>query len=122
MYCVTCNKPKLCRVFKSRYISEVSFVPAAKSVRSNFEPVCSSTDIANDLRNSLKECFSVKDVFLFINRFNIQSTTLNRATSGPGYFDPIKRRNLLTENIVSQTVTPSYKSCEILTRLSSEIY
>ena len=37
----------------------------------------------------------------------IQSTPLNRATSGPGCFDPIKRRNLLTENIVSQTVIPS---------------
>ena len=30
----------------------------------------------------------------------IQSTPLNRVTSGPGYFDPIKRRNLLTENML----------------------
>ena len=30
----------------------------------------------------------------------IQSTPLNRATSGPVYFDPIKRRNLLTENML----------------------
>ena len=52
----------------------------------------------------------------------VQSTPLNSATSGPGCFDPIKRRNLLTENIVSQTVIMSYKSCEILTRLSGEIY
>ena len=51
---------------------------------------------------------------------NIQSTPLNRVTSGPGCFDPIKRRNRLTENIVSQTVILSYKSCEILTRLSDE--
>ena len=38
----------------------------------------------------------------------IQSTPLNRVT------------NQLTENIVSQTVILSYKSCEILTRLSDE--
>ena len=31
---------------------------------------------------------------------HIQSTPLNRATSGPGYFDPIKQRNLLTENML----------------------
>ena len=49
---------------------------------------------------------------------SLQSTPLNRVTSGPGYFDPIKRRNLLTENILSQTVIPSYKSCDILTPLS----
>ena len=30
----------------------------------------------------------------------IHPTPLNRATSVPGYFDPIKRRNLLTENIL----------------------
>ena len=36
----------------------------------------------------------------------IQSTPLIRATSGPGCFDPIKRRNILTQNIVSQTVIP----------------
>ena len=30
----------------------------------------------------------------------IQSTPLNRVTSGPGYFDPVKRRNLLTENML----------------------
>ena len=52
----------------------------------------------------------------------LQSTPLNRATSGPVRFDPIKRRNLLTEIILSQYVIPSYKSCEILTRLCSEIY
>ena len=46
------------------------------------------------------------------NSIAMQSTRHNRATSGPGRFDPIKRRNLLTENIVSQTVIPSYKSCE----------
>ena len=50
------------------------------------------------------------------------ATPLNRATTGPGCFDPIKGRNLLTENIVSQTVILSYISCEILTRLSGEIY
>ena len=54
--------------------------------------------------------------------FKVQSTPLIRATSGPGCFDPIKRRNLLTENIVSQTAIPSYKSGEILTRLSGEFY
>ena len=60
---------------------------------------------------------------VFVNQCNqLQSTPLNRATSGPGCFDPIKRRNILTENIVSQTVILSYKSCEILTRLSGEIY
>ena len=50
----------------------------------------------------------------------IQSTPLNRATSGPGCFFPINRRNRLTENIVSQTVILSYKSCEFLTRLNGE--
>ena len=34
------------------------------------------------------------------DKFRIQSTPLNRVTSGPGYFDPIKRRNLLTENML----------------------
>ena len=42
----------------------------------------------------------------------VRSTLLNRATSGPGCFDPIKQGNLLTENIVIQTGIPSYKSCE----------
>ena len=62
------------------------------------------------------------NLFLKYCTYVVQSTPLNRATSGPGCFDPIKRRNLLTENIVSQTVILSYKSCEILTRLSGEIY
>ena len=62
------------------------------------------------------------NIFVLANFSNsrIQSTPLNRATSGPGCFDSIKRRNRLTENIVSQTVILSYKSCEILTRLSGE--
>ena len=39
---------------------------------------------------------------MHFGEFNIelQSTPLNRVTSGPGYFDPIKRRNLLTENML----------------------
>ena len=36
----------------------------------------------------------VVSVCYFID--NIQSTPLNRVTSGPGCFDPIKRRNRLT--------------------------
>ena len=50
----------------------------------------------------------------------IQSTQLNRNTLVPGDFDPIIRRNLLTEN--SRSVIPFCKSIEILTQLTGEIY
>ena len=57
----------------------------------------------------------------------IQSTPLNRITSVRGYFDPIKRRTLLTENIfVLASMCESYsgpaKSGPIkrLTRLNSD--
>ena len=37
-------------------------------------------------------------------QIEIQSTPLNRVTSGPGYLDPIKRRNILTEYCRSVTI------------------
>ena len=61
------------------------------------------------------------------NTLQIQSTPLNRVTSVRGYFDPIKRRTLLTENIfVLASMCESYsgpaKSGPIkrLTRLNSD--
>ena len=39
-------------------------------------------------------------LYLAIQCFYIQSTPLNRVTSVRGHFDPIKRRTLLTENIL----------------------
>ena len=49
----------------------------------------------------------------------VQATPINRVASGPGKFHKNKRRNLLTENILSQTVIPSYISREILTDIIS---
>ena len=49
----------------------------------------------------------VTDIYIYISLLlkldyclYIQSTTLNRVTSVRGYFAPIKRRTLLTENIL----------------------
>ena len=39
----------------------------------------------------------IKAVFMSLIYIYIQSTPLNRATSRPGCFDPIKRGNILTE-------------------------
>ena len=59
--------------------------------------------------------------------FHIQSTPLNRVTSVRAYFDPIKRRILLTENIfVLASMCESYSGpaksdpIKLLTRLNSD--
>ena len=81
---------------------------------------CSTKDIDKQMSTIFSRNGNLKLDNLTTGIYNLQSTPLNRVTSGPGCFDPIKWRNRLTENIASQTVILSYKSCEILTRLSDE--
>ena len=67
-----------------------------KSMRRNVHATkcpCDEMSMRRNVRDEVSVRRSVR------HSLEIQSTPLNRATSGPGYFDPIKRRNLLPENM-----------------------
>ena len=50
-----------------------------------------------------------------VKPLNIQSTPLNRVTSGPVYFDPVKQRNPLTGGSMKRSIL--YLFCRNLERM-----